>query len=45
VHVARGKVSVNGNVLEAGDGAKIAAEPQLHFSEGQQAEVLLFDLA
>jgi len=45
VHVARGKVSVNGNVLEAGDGAKITAEPQLHFSEGQQAEVLLFDLA
>jgi quercetin 2,3-dioxygenase len=45
VHVVRGKVSVNGEALEAGDGAKITAEPQLRFSEGQQAEVLLFDLA
>ncbi len=45
VHVARGRVSVNGNVLEAGDGAKITAESQLRFAEGRQAEVLLFDLA
>ena len=45
VHVIRGKLSVNGNVLEAGDGAKITAELQLRFAEGRQAEVLLFDLA
>ena len=43
--VARGKVSVNGKVLEAGDGAKITAESQLRLSDGQQAEVLVFDLA
>jgi redox-sensitive bicupin YhaK (pirin superfamily) len=45
VHVARGRVSVNGHVLEAGDGAKVTAEPELRFAEGKGAEVLLFDLA
>jgi redox-sensitive bicupin YhaK (pirin superfamily) len=45
VHVARGRVAVNGHVLEAGDGAKITAEPELRFAEGRDAEVLLFDLA
>ena len=45
VHVARGRVSVNGQALEAGDGAKIEAESQLRFAEGKDAEVLLFDLA
>ena len=45
VHVARGRVSVNGQALEAGDGAKITAEPRLRFADGQDAEILLFDLA
>ncbi len=45
VHVARGRVSVNGSVLEAGDGAKITAEPELRFAAGKDAEVLLFDMA
>jgi quercetin 2,3-dioxygenase len=45
VHVARGRVSVNGQPLEAGDGAKITAEPQLRFADGEDAEILLFDLA
>ena len=45
VHVARGSVQVNGQQLDAGDGAKIAAEAQLRFANGRQAELLLFDLA
>ncbi|HXV08054.1 MAG TPA: pirin family protein, partial [Burkholderiales bacterium] len=45
VHVARGSVQVNGQQLDAGDGAKIAAEAQLHFGNGRQAELLLFDMA
>jgi redox-sensitive bicupin YhaK (pirin superfamily) len=45
VHVARGSVSVNGTQLAAGDGAKITGEQELRFSDGQDAEVLLFDLA
>jgi redox-sensitive bicupin YhaK (pirin superfamily) len=45
VHVARGGVQVNGQELQAGDGVKIAAEAQLRFSGGRQAELLLFDMA
>jgi len=44
VHVARGKVSLNGIVLGEGDGAKIVAEQQLRFSVPDDGEVLLFDL-
>lgn len=45
VHVARGKVTVNGNPLEAGD-ALMAADPgQVEIASGQEAEVLVFDLA
>src|SRR5687768_4731822 len=44
VHVARGKVSLNGNVLQAGDGAKITGENQLILDQGQEAEVLVFEL-
>jgi|SRR3569623_49906 len=45
VHVARGQIKVNGTTLNAGDAAKISAEKNIEFSEGKQAEVLLFDLA
>jgi len=45
VHVARGTVALNGETLAAGDGAKIAAETELRFAEGRQAELLLFDMA
>jgi redox-sensitive bicupin YhaK (pirin superfamily) len=45
VHVARGAVAVNGTPLEGGDGAKITGERELVLSDGQNAEVLLFDLA
>ena len=44
VHVARGNVSVNGQVLEAGDALKLAEVDKLEISGGDKAEVLLFDL-
>jgi redox-sensitive bicupin YhaK (pirin superfamily) len=45
VHVARGAVELNGERLSAGDGARISGEAELHFGNGQQAELLLFDMA
>jgi len=45
VHVARGAVKLNGQKLDAGDGAKIEDERTLALAEGRGAEVLLFDLA
>ncbi|WP_233866399.1 pirin family protein [Paraburkholderia adhaesiva] len=44
VHVARGGVSVNGVTLGEGDGARIRNERELTFSNGEDAEVLVFDL-
>ena len=44
VHVARGRVSVNGTALEAGDAAKLEGEAALTLDRGDAAEVLLFDL-
>src|SRR5258708_5751802 len=44
VHVARGRISVNGNVLDAGDALETDA-PRIVFEEGEGTEVLLFDLA
>jgi redox-sensitive bicupin YhaK (pirin superfamily) len=44
VHIARGSVSLNGTTLREGDGARIRDESQLEFSEGNDAEVILFDL-
>jgi redox-sensitive bicupin YhaK (pirin superfamily) len=44
IHVARGKVSLNGMALGEGDGAKIADETRLKFAAPEDAEVLLFDL-
>ena len=45
VHVARGKVSVNGQPLAAGDALKASGVTQLVLEKGEQAEVILFDLA
>ncbi len=45
VHLVRGTVSVNGQVLEGGDAAKLVSESQLSVESGRQAEVLVFDLA
>jgi redox-sensitive bicupin YhaK (pirin superfamily) len=44
VHVARGSVKVNGVDLSAGDAVHIAREAFVHLSDGQAAEVLVFDL-
>ncbi len=44
VHVVSGRLAVNGVALAAGDGAKIAAESDLHFMATDEAEILLFDL-
>jgi redox-sensitive bicupin YhaK (pirin superfamily) len=43
VHVARGRVSVNGHALGAGDALKTAAGP-IEIDKGENAEVLVFDL-
>jgi redox-sensitive bicupin YhaK (pirin superfamily) len=44
VHVARGAVTVNGEKLKAGDGAKITGAAEVALSDGNGVEVLLFDL-
>jgi redox-sensitive bicupin YhaK (pirin superfamily) len=44
VHVARGSVKLNGVELGEGDGARIRSERELSFSDGHDAEVLVFDL-
>ena len=45
VHVARGKLAVNGLQLEAGDALKAVATAEIVLEKGEGAEVLLFDLA
>ena len=45
VHVARGAVQVNGQVLQAGDALGLVDEAQLQIDHGENAEVLVFDLA
>jgi len=45
VHLVRGSLRVNGQVLAAGDAALLADEPLLTLDQGQDAEVLVFDLA
>ncbi len=44
VHLARGQLTVNGQVLREGDGALLEDESQLHLGGGRGAEVLVFDL-
>ena len=44
VHVIRGKVKVNGTQLDDGDGARVRNEQTLVFSDGRDAEILVFDL-
>jgi redox-sensitive bicupin YhaK (pirin superfamily) len=45
VHVARGKLTVNGQALEAGDALKATNTAEIVLEMGEGAEVLLFDLA
>jgi quercetin 2,3-dioxygenase len=44
VHVIRGQISVNDTALDDGDGARVRNERKLTFSNGKNAEVLVFDL-
>ncbi len=44
VHVARGRVRVNGEPLAAGDAVKLEGEAAIALDQGEAAEVLLFDL-
>jgi hypothetical protein len=44
VHVARGSLTVNGLRLAAGDAAKLTGEPAIELTDGDRAEVLVFDL-
>ena len=45
VHLVRGQLEVNGQVLHTGDAALLQAEDRLSLTKGQAAEVLVFDLA
>ena len=45
VFVVRGSLRANGQALNAGDAALLAAEPALTLDQAQDAEVLVFDLA
>jgi redox-sensitive bicupin YhaK (pirin superfamily) len=43
VHVARGRITANGQVLNAGDALK-TGDGLIELENGEQAEVLVFDL-
>jgi redox-sensitive bicupin YhaK (pirin superfamily) len=45
VQVVRGRVTVNGQELSAGDGAALSDVSQVELEVADTAEVLLFDLA
>jgi redox-sensitive bicupin YhaK (pirin superfamily) len=45
VHVARGRLRVNGEALQEGDALKISDEARVELTGASRAEVLLFDLA
>lgn len=45
IQVARGTIVVNGQALEAGDGAAVSDETALDVTASSDAEVLVFDLA
>lgn len=44
VHVARGEIAVNEQLLQAGDGARLRHEQRVQLSRGRGAEILVFDL-
>jgi quercetin 2,3-dioxygenase len=44
VHVARGSLSVNGQLLNTGDAIKISDEPEVVLEKGNSSEALLLDL-
>lgn len=44
IHVVRGNIIINGVQFKSGDGARVRDEKALTFANGEDAEVLLFDL-
>ena len=44
VQVARGSLTVNGQVLSAGDALQVTGEPEIVLADARDAEVLVFDL-
>ncbi|HEV2620532.1 MAG TPA: pirin family protein [Frateuria sp.] len=44
VHLVRGRATVNGRALKAGDALLYRDEPRVTIAQGSQAEVLVFDL-
>jgi hypothetical protein len=44
LHLARGRAKVNGEIMSAGDGARINEAPQIHMTPLDNTEALLFDL-
>ncbi len=44
VHVVRGSLNVNGQVVSAGDAVMLRDEPRVRVANGADAEVLVFDL-
>ena len=44
VQVARGSIEVNGQRLEEGDGARVRTGGELEFTQGRNAEILVFEL-
>jgi redox-sensitive bicupin YhaK (pirin superfamily) len=45
LQLVRGKIELNGQALEAGDGASLSDERSLKIKAGEAAELLFFDLA
>ena len=45
LHLARGRINLNGYPMQAGDGAKIHGPESLSIAALEEAEILLFDLA
>lgn len=45
VHLVKGQLTVNGQLLQAGDALAMAQEDRVDLSDGQDAEVLVFDLS
>jgi redox-sensitive bicupin YhaK (pirin superfamily) len=45
VHLMRGTLKLNGQTLSGGDAALLDGEPRIDLTDGEDAEVLVFDLA
>ncbi|MFM1906568.1 MAG: hypothetical protein RLZZ591_245 [Pseudomonadota bacterium] len=45
VHLIRGRLNVNGQMLDTGDAALLEGETAVNLTQGTQAEVLVFDLS